>query len=87
MSVFDIPKTHETKSFGFTVYDAETGDPVNVSRLIKSLGGKPQLADGFMLTEDGDLVLVDSVGNQYWVAREGRYVIQFAINGCPYMKY
>lgn len=89
--MFKIPEGQEVNVFGFTVYDTETGDPVDVWKLIKKLGGHPQAVDDFVLTEGGFLYLTDSLGNWFSIPKKGKYIIQFAIDGvnpnCPYMRY
>ena len=88
---FKIPKGQEVTSFDFDVYDAETGDPVSEWDLMRELGGYPQLVDDFVFSEQGFLYLTDSTGSWFTVPRDGKYIIQFHIEGCepscPYMRY
>lgn len=59
---FKIPEGQEVKNFGFTVYDAETGDPV----------------DGdFAITLGGELLVYRKGMTRYLSAEKGKYIIRF----------
>lgn len=60
---------------GFTVYDAESGDPVNAEDIFPD----EAVSDGFFLSEDGEL-LIDGVcgGEMFDVPKDGKYIVQFA---------
>lgn len=61
--------------YGFTVYDAVTGDPVDASTILKG-------CSYFALDDDGMLVAISvdkwRDADVMHVAKEGRYLIQFA---------
>ena len=59
---FKIPEGQEVKNFGFTVYDAETGDTV----------------DGdFAITLGGELLVYRKGMTRYLSAEKGKYIIRF----------
>ena len=71
---------------GFTVYDAETGEPVEAADVAMI-----PCADGyFAMDENGELiaVIVDSWHDTEAVVipKEGRYLIQFA-DSCKYLAW
>ena len=83
---FKIPDGQEVKEFGFTVYDADTGDPTGRETIAERVGCDKRLVDDFAITEDGFLYLTDETGYWYTVPREDKYIIQFASSG-RYMRY
>ena len=68
---FNIPEGQEVKDFGFTVYDAETGDPIN---------------GDFTITHNGELVVYLSRIGLHVSVEKGKYIIQFFPSGM-YMRY
>lgn len=68
---FKIPDGQEVKDFGFTVYDAETGDPIN---------------GDFAITFGGELLFYRKGMTRYLSAEKGKYIIQFFPSG-RYMRY
>lgn len=76
MSAIDnIPKEQFTEFAGFTVYDAENGDPVDEEDVFPD----EAVLKGFFLSEDGEL-LIDGVcgGEMFDVPKDGKYIVQFA---------
>ena len=68
---FKIPDGQEVKDFGFTVYDAETGDPIN---------------GDFAITVGGELLVYRKGMTRYLSAEKGKYIIQF-YPSMRYMRY
>lgn len=60
---FKIPDGHEVKDFGFTVYDAETGDPINRD---------------FAITHYGELIVYLNEMAMHVSVEKGKYIIQFS---------
>lgn len=60
---FIIPEGQEVKDFGFTVYDAETGNPIN---------------GDFAITHNGDLIVYLNRMAMHVSVEKGKYIIQFA---------
>lgn len=60
---FIISDGHEVKDFGFTVYDAETGDLVDRD---------------FAITLGGELLVYRKGMTRYLSAEKGRYIIRFS---------
>lgn len=69
---FKIPDGQEVKDFGFTVYDAETGNPYD------GMSGRWGHIEGI----DPDGNLFNECCN---IPKEGKYIIQFADG--RYMRY
>ena len=65
---FKIP---DGQDFGFTVYDAETGDPIN---------------GDFAITVGGELLVYRKGMTRYVSAEKSRYIIQF-YPSMRYMRY
>ena len=59
---FKIPDRLEVKDFGFTVYDDETGDPIN---------------GDFAITVGGELLVYRKGMTRYLSAEKGKYIIRF----------
>lgn len=55
-------KDREVKDFEFTVYDAETGDPIN---------------GDFAITHNGDLIVYLSGMAMHVSVEKGKYIIRF----------
>lgn len=69
---------------GFTVYDAETGEPVEPEQMATKTVQPfiyPSLADCYAFTDEGILILMSSTGSYCYIAKEGKYIIQFADTG------
>ena len=88
----ELSPEKEIKQFGFTVYDAETGEVVRPSH-IKISGGNYTLyepLDEFVVNSDGYLC-ISPYNAEDWrtglldVPREGRYIIFFS--DCSWMRY
>lgn len=68
--MIEIPKDQLKEFNGFTVYDAESGDPVTLG-----------YEEFFVLDEDGLLFKIYPSSDKYLyedVPKEGKYLIQFA---------
>lgn len=76
---FKIPDGQEVKDFGFTVYDAEKGDPIEAN---------PNTPEPwnykFVIDEMGNLYVAQIVGKSF--PKDGSKIIQFASTG-RYMRY
>lgn len=75
--MIEIPKDQLTEFHGFTVYDAESGDPVTLG-----------YEEFFVLDEDGLLFKIYPSSDKYLyedVPKDGKYIIQFADGS--YMEY
>ena len=59
---FKIPEGQEVKDFEFTVYDAETGNPIN---------------GDFAITVGGELLVYRKGMTRYLSAEKGKYIIRF----------
>lgn len=68
--MLEIPKDQLTKFPGFTVYDAESGEPVPLG-----------YEEFFVLDEDGLLFKIYPSSDKYMyedVPKDGKYIIRFA---------
>lgn len=92
---FKIQDGQEVKDFVFTVYDAETGDPIEPHDGMSIYHGELLLKVPFSslqetifaLDEDGTLCVVpkEQAHQAYRVSKEGKYIIQFTDG--RYMRY
>ena len=83
--MFEIPDESEVKDFGFTVYDAETGDPVTTIFPGNILGFAC-----WVIAENGYLYKLwmqsgSRVMRFDYIEKEGKYIIQFSDG--RYMRY
>ena len=95
--MFKIPEGQEVKSFGFSVYDAETGSPLSFQDLMQKADEIEKVESGchfgLMLMEGGSLAILQNgqFGVFFKAWNKGKFIIQFAIEGaepfCGYMRY
>lgn len=94
---FNIPDGQEVKLFGYTVYHADTGERAKPTD-IKLDNGSTLFChlDEFVLDDHGNLGVCPYDAEDWRtgyidVKKEGKYIIQFVIDGvepsCPYMRY